>query len=685
MKDKRRTVTHYLFADLVLDVRRGELSRDTSKVALPKLSYDLLVALVESAPALLSQQALMQRVWPERVIGDETLKQRVKLLRKVLGDDATNPFYIESVRGRGYRILPEVTCNCIVQKPPSVMLDLTAHDQFPSFSIHQISSFWRKLSKGGLFILSFMFITMMMFSMFNSTEQKFSHSRIVFLPSGKQLPSSKSHIVNKINDTLITTLSKVSHIQLVSPGFINDLPKTGRSLDVIAKKFNAGLVLEEDMYLSPDNILHVRLKLTDINIQTLIWHADFSSSINGLSDLQQELSKSLEEALTNNKKIQVKHHVNSNETAAQYLEKAKQYYNRYRKVDNGIAIDFFNRAITADPRYSLAYAGLSQAYSQQLFQFDGNESDRLKAIDNAYQAITYDNRSAEAYKALGSAYYISGWLSKSIDANLTATTLSPNNIEIMTNIAFIYSEQGKLAEALSLSKQVLLLEPTYVVAMVHNGITLQRLAEYEQAQWWFDKAIAAQPDYILATYHLGQLYIEMGQFEQAINTYIKALERHENHPLLAEGLADSYLYSGALADAYTQYMDVPFRKNSVKYLNQSDQKKFSRVELLSALLAGERSEELIAKMIVSAEMLHVRGSDKSSDSYNLALLFSQTKKTKMAIRYLVQAVEQGLLSSYQIEKQPLFKELRSMNSYLKIIENIQQKQRQQRQIKSDSD
>jgi len=681
MKDSQRTVTHYIFADLILDVQRGELSRDDNKVSLPKLSYDLLVALVESAPALLSQQALMQIVWPERVIGDETLKQRVKLLRKVLGDDATKPFYIESVRGRGYRILPEVTCNCIIQKPPSVMLDLTAHDQFPSFNIHQISSFWRTLSKGGLFILSFLFLAMMMFSLFNSKEQQLSHSRIVYLPSNQQLPSSKSHIVNSINDTLINTLAKVESLQLVSPGFINDLPATARSLDFIAKKFNAGLVLEDDIYLSSDNILHVRLKLTDVNIQTLIWHADFSSSINGLTNLQQELSESLIATLSGNKKVLVKSNATNNEVAAQYLQKAKQYYNRYRKVDNGIAIDFFNKAIIANPKYSLAYAGLSQAYSQQLFQFDGNESDRLKAIDNAYQAITYDNRSAEAYKALASAYYISGWLSKSINANLTATTLSVNNIEIMTNLAFTYSEQGQLAKALTLSEQALSLEPTYVVAMVHNGITLQRLAEYELAKEWFEKAIATQPDYILATYHLGQLFIEKGQFEQAIKTYSNALKRHENHPLLAEGLADSYLYSGAVFDAYNLYMNVPLRNKSANHVNQNKEQNFSRVTLLSTLLAKEMSEEFITEMITNAEMLHVRGSDKSSDSYNLALLYAHKGDKYIAIRYLVQAVEQGLMSLYQIEKQPLFEELRSMNAYLKIIENIKQKRRHQKLIK----
>ena len=118
MADKYNNTTRYLIADLILDVQRGELRRECEVITLPKLSYDLLVALAQAAPALLSQEELISRVWPERVIGDETLKQRIKLLRKSLGDDASAPQYIVAVRGRGYRLLPTVKCECVVRHPP---------------------------------------------------------------------------------------------------------------------------------------------------------------------------------------------------------------------------------------------------------------------------------------------------------------------------------------------------------------------------------------------------------------------------------------------------------------------------------------------------------------------------------------------------------------------------------------
>jgi DNA-binding winged helix-turn-helix (wHTH) protein/Flp pilus assembly protein TadD len=98
----------YRFADLALYPAKGELRRSGVAIPLPRLSWELLLALVEAAPAVLDQEALLARVWKGRVVNGETITQRVKLLRGALGDDAGAPRYVGLVRGRGYRLLPEV-------------------------------------------------------------------------------------------------------------------------------------------------------------------------------------------------------------------------------------------------------------------------------------------------------------------------------------------------------------------------------------------------------------------------------------------------------------------------------------------------------------------------------------------------------------------------------------------------
>ncbi len=97
-----------LIGDLLLDVSARTLSRSGKSIDLPKLSYRLLLALADAAPAVLTHDAIIERVWDGRVVSPETVTQRVKLLRKALGDDAANPRYIGVVRGEGYRLLSAV-------------------------------------------------------------------------------------------------------------------------------------------------------------------------------------------------------------------------------------------------------------------------------------------------------------------------------------------------------------------------------------------------------------------------------------------------------------------------------------------------------------------------------------------------------------------------------------------------
>ncbi|MEM8984242.1 MAG: winged helix-turn-helix domain-containing protein, partial [Pseudomonadota bacterium] len=95
--------------DLTIDLSRHVVSRNGVALHLPPLSFRLLHALAARAPAVATADELLSTVWSGRVVGNETLTQRVKLLRDALGEDASQPQYIELVRGIGYRLAVPVT------------------------------------------------------------------------------------------------------------------------------------------------------------------------------------------------------------------------------------------------------------------------------------------------------------------------------------------------------------------------------------------------------------------------------------------------------------------------------------------------------------------------------------------------------------------------------------------------
>ena len=103
-RDASRERPGYVVGDLEIDVGRQRVLQAGMEIPLPKLSYDLLIALIETAPDVVSNADLIKRVWPGLVVSERTVTQRVKLLRDALGDDSQNPRYIVGLRGRGYSI-----------------------------------------------------------------------------------------------------------------------------------------------------------------------------------------------------------------------------------------------------------------------------------------------------------------------------------------------------------------------------------------------------------------------------------------------------------------------------------------------------------------------------------------------------------------------------------------------------
>jgi DNA-binding winged helix-turn-helix (wHTH) protein len=98
----------YQVDDLLIDLGQWRVTRAGRDIALPHLSFELLVALARSAPNVVTVEKLAERVWPGLTITPETVSHRVKLVRDALGDDSRAPRYIAGIRGRGYRIVAPV-------------------------------------------------------------------------------------------------------------------------------------------------------------------------------------------------------------------------------------------------------------------------------------------------------------------------------------------------------------------------------------------------------------------------------------------------------------------------------------------------------------------------------------------------------------------------------------------------
>ena len=91
-------------ADVVLDLDKRLVTRGGEQVDLTVKEFDLLRILLESAGKVVRRDQLITDVWDTNWFGStKTLDVHVSSLRRKLGDDPSDPRYIHTVRGIGFR------------------------------------------------------------------------------------------------------------------------------------------------------------------------------------------------------------------------------------------------------------------------------------------------------------------------------------------------------------------------------------------------------------------------------------------------------------------------------------------------------------------------------------------------------------------------------------------------------
>jgi DNA-binding winged helix-turn-helix (wHTH) protein len=101
----------YRFGPFELDRRSCELRRNGRRVRMQEKPLRVLIALAERPGEVVSRAELHERLWPQDtfVVFEDGLNTAVRKLREVLGDDPQAPRYIETIRGRGYRLITAVS------------------------------------------------------------------------------------------------------------------------------------------------------------------------------------------------------------------------------------------------------------------------------------------------------------------------------------------------------------------------------------------------------------------------------------------------------------------------------------------------------------------------------------------------------------------------------------------------
>lgn len=91
----------FVFDDFILNMD-GSLLRSEKKVNIPPKEYAVLVILLEAAGEIVSKNTLLDQVWGDAEVNEESLTRCIYALRRILSEDKEHR-YIETLYGQGYR------------------------------------------------------------------------------------------------------------------------------------------------------------------------------------------------------------------------------------------------------------------------------------------------------------------------------------------------------------------------------------------------------------------------------------------------------------------------------------------------------------------------------------------------------------------------------------------------------
>jgi serine/threonine protein kinase/tetratricopeptide (TPR) repeat protein len=203
------------------------------------------------------------------------------------------------------------------------------------------------------------------------------------------------------------------------------------------------------------------------------------------------------------------------------------------------AIVQFRQALTLDPGYARASAGLGLAYFEK-YRLSKDPSLVDKARSACEVALTLNSRSAEGNVCLGVVHHGTGQYQAAVSDFQTAIDVDPNSDEAYRRLAGAFIELGRMQDAENTYKKAISIHPQYASGYGQLAHLYRREAKYTLAIAEYKKAIELAPEDARYWFSLGADYKNMGDYARSIDALQKAISIRPSYQAYSN-LGVSYL------------------------------------------------------------------------------------------------------------------------------------------------
>jgi urea transport system substrate-binding protein len=357
-------------------------------------------------------------------------------------------------------------------------------------------------------------------------------------------------------------LKKLAEIaQLTVRPYAGDRKKPGEKLDLreIGRQLDAQAVLTGRVRQNREHLsLHV--ELVNVRDNRVIWVEQYERRPVDVQDIETEIAQQVCARLGILMSREEERRLTRRDTTDPEAHKI-YLQGRYYMLQSSLegmnrSLACFKQAITRDPNYALAYAGLADAYGYYAGDWLPYEQALPQQRAAARKALELDDELAEAHLAMGNLYMGQDYDWPAAEKALKrAIELKPKLDLAHDAYAQMLAFRGRFDESIAQQKKALEINPfsPYLIANLSYLYYVQR--RYDQALEYARKALEIDPNYVSAHDYLGTAYLRKLQFAEAIGEFRKCRQL-DDVPWYLARLAAAHAFAGNKAEARTMLKEL---------------------------------------------------------------------------------------------------------------------------------
>lgn len=327
-----------------------------------------------------------------------------------------------------------------------------------------------------------------------------------------------------IAEELLGALAKVDGLRVAARRSSFWFKDKEAELEEIASKLNVGHVLEGSVRRD-GNRVRVTAELINASDGFTLWSETYEREMHGIFALQDEITRSIVDTLKLKLAISPSRPSRSTDAYDAYLE-GLVYSDRNTEPELRKSLEFFQRALEKDPRFSRAWTGIAKAWLWLADAYVPPLEAYPKVRDAAVRALELDDKEAEAHVYLAESKRILDWDLDGAEAEFNrAVAIDPNSTPSNYFIAALHAARGDRDKALAYLQRTSKIDPASLWVSNFACELYRYFGLYDEAIAAGERAVQLDPTFA----HYGEpslaaLYREMGRFDEAIALYEKARE-----------------------------------------------------------------------------------------------------------------------------------------------------------------